>query len=135
MSKDSNTVAKKRKQMRERIRRQEAATAVASALIAADTEVPKVPTIAKDLEAESEAERSSSTPLPDTTLNSDQKGFVRGKEKEVESEILEDNDDNDVEESGSDTSGPSDTEVSRQLLERTNQGATNMPSFDEKSID
>ena len=42
--------------MRERVRRQEAATAAAASLIAADTEVPKVPTIAEDLEAKSEAE-------------------------------------------------------------------------------
>ena len=78
----SNSVAKKRKQMRERVKRQEAATAAAAAQIAAET----VPTIAEDIEAESEADPFPSTPIQDTTLDSDQEGVATGKEEEYDIE-------------------------------------------------
>ena len=106
--------------MKDRVKRQEAATAATAASITAET----VPTIAKDLEAESEANDYLSTPIPDTFIDSDQDGFATGKEDEIDIEEHEDQDEtNQAEESGTDSTNQSDAEVESILDEETNQGS------------
>ena len=68
--------------MKERVKRQEAAAAATAESFTAET----VPTIAEDLEAESEAFDYLSTPIADASIDSDHDGFATGKEDEIDTE-------------------------------------------------